>query len=163
MQKWTDVGRVCTEIEEEFKTYQGFVRLDFLSLSKFRFTNITSTVRSQIRGETRRKAYDGCRAGLKYLSDIYTDGIYYGKDSQRLNKLWVGSTQMSRQNLSLEGLTWDMLNGAAVSWKSTRQKSVSLSTSTAGADTSEADKEIVFLRSILKDFGFEQVSPAFFY
>jgi hypothetical protein len=56
-----------------------------------------------------------------------------------------------------------MLNGAAVSWKSTRQKSVSLSTSTAGAETSEADKEIVFLRSILKDFGFKQVSPILIY
>ena len=87
---------------------------------------------------------------MKYLSDIYTDDIYYGKDSQRLNKLWVGSTQMSRQNLSLEGLTRDMLNGAAVSWKSTRQKSVSLST--ARAETSEADKEIVFLRSISEGF-----------
>ena len=53
------------------------------------------------------------------------------------------------------------LNGAAASWNSTRQKSVSLST--AGADTSEANKEIVFLRSILKDFGFEQVSPTLLY
>jgi hypothetical protein len=25
---------------------------------------------------------------LKNLSGTYTDGIYYGKDSQRLNKLW---------------------------------------------------------------------------
>jgi hypothetical protein len=72
----------------------------------------------------------------------------------------MARTQMSRQNLTL-GLTRDMLNGAAASWKSTRQKSASLST--AGADTSEANKEIVFLRSILKDFGFEQVSPTLLY
>ncbi len=51
-----------------------------------------------------------------------------------------------------------------MSWKSTKQKSVSLSTVEAEWYTvSEAGKEIVYLRSILNDFGFEQVSPTLLY
>ncbi len=38
-----------------------------------------------------------------------------------------------------------------------------MSLNTAAADTSEADKQIVFLRGISKDFRFEQVSPKLFY
>ncbi len=67
---------------------------------------------------------------LKYLSGTYTDGIYYGKDSQRLKKIrgWVDAdfaadldTRRSHTRHVL------MLNGGAVSWKLTKQKSVSLS------------------------------------
>jgi hypothetical protein len=104
---------------------------------------------------------------LKYLSGTYTDGIYYGKDSQRLNKLWGWvdadfaadlDTRRSHTGYIL------MLNGGAVSWKSTKQKSVSLSTAEAEwYAASEAGKEIVYLRSILNDFGFEQVSPTLLY
>jgi hypothetical protein len=51
-----------------------------------------------------------------------------------------------------------------VSWKSTKQKRVSLSTTEAEwYVTSEAGKEIVYLRSFLNDFGFERVSPTLFY
>jgi hypothetical protein len=57
-----------------------------------------------------------------------------------------------------------MLNGGVVSWKSTKQKSVSLSTAEAEwYAASEAGKETVYLRSILNDFGFEQVSPTLLY
>ena len=80
-----------------------------------------------------------------------------------MNKLWGWvdadvaaelDTRRSHKGYAL------MLNGGAVSLKSTKQKSVSLST--AGADTSEADKEILYLRRILEDFGFQQVSPTLF-
>ncbi len=51
-----------------------------------------------------------------------------------------------------------------MSCKSTKQKSVSLSTIEAEwYAASEAGKEIVYLRSILNDFGFEQVSPTLLY
>jgi hypothetical protein len=57
-----------------------------------------------------------------------------------------------------------ILNGGAVSWKSTKQKSVSLSTSEVEwYEASEASKEIVYLYSILNDVGFEQVSPTLIY
>ena len=50
-----------------------------------------------------------------------------------------------------------MLNGGPVSWKSTRQKSVSLSTAESEwYAASEAGKEIIYLRYILHGFGFEQ-------
>ena len=53
-----------------------------------------------------------------------------------------------------------MLNGEAVAWKSTRQKSVSFSTAEAEPYAAcEAGNEIVCLRTILNDVGFEQVSP----
>ena len=49
------------------------------------------------------------------------------------------------------------LNGGPVSWKSTRQKSVSLSTAEAEwYAASEAGKEIVYLRHILEQFGLSQ-------
>ncbi len=51
-----------------------------------------------------------------------------------------------------------------VSWKSTKQKSVSLITTEAEwYATSDAGKEIVYLLSILNDFGFEPVSPTLIY
>ncbi len=56
------------------------------------------------------------------------------------------------------------MNGGSLLWKSTKQKSVSLSTAeTEWYAASEAGKEIVYLRSILNHFGFEQVSPTLLY
>ncbi len=60
---------------------------------------------------------------LKYLSGTYTDGIYYGKDSQRLKKLWGWVEADFAADLdtirSHTGYIL-MLNGGAVSWKSTK-------------------------------------------
>jgi hypothetical protein len=57
-----------------------------------------------------------------------------------------------------------MLNGGAVSWKSTKQKSVSLTTTEAEwYAASEAGKEIVYLCSILFDCGVEQDGPTKMY
>jgi hypothetical protein len=104
---------------------------------------------------------------LKYLSGTYTDGIYYSKDSQRLNKLWGWVDADFETDLHTRRSDTGyilMMNGGVVSWKSTKQKSVSLSTAEAEwYAASEAGKEIVYLRSILNDFGFEQVSPTLFY
>ncbi len=51
-----------------------------------------------------------------------------------------------------------------MSWKSNKQKSVSLKTAAAEwYVSSEAGKEIVYLCIILNDFGFEQVSPTLLY
>ena len=55
-------------------------------------------------------------------------------------------------------------NGGPVSWKSTKQKSVSLSTAESEwYAASEAGKEIIYLRRILDDFGFEQKGPTTLY
>ena len=87
---------------------------------------------------------------LKCLSDTHADGIFYGKSIEQPQKPWGWvdtdfvadlDTRKSHTGYVL------MLNGGAVSWKSTKQKSVSLSTAEAEwyAD-SEAGKEITVLR-----------------
>jgi hypothetical protein len=56
---------------------------------------------------------------LKYSSDSYTDGIYYCKDSQRMNKLWGWVDPEFAVDLearrSHTGYVL-MLNGGPVSW-----------------------------------------------
>jgi len=50
-----------------------------------------------------------------------------------------------------------MMNGGSISWKSRRQDNVSLSTSEAEfVAASQAAQEVVYLREMLKDFGYEQ-------
>ena len=53
-----------------------------------------------------------------------------------------------------------MMNGGPISWKSVKQKSVSLSTAEsewyAG---SEAGKELLYLRIIMREFGFPLLGP----
>ena len=60
---------------------------------------------------------------LKYLSGTYADGIFYGKNIEQPNKLWGWvdadfaadlDTRRSHTGYVL------MLNGGAVSWKSTK-------------------------------------------
>jgi hypothetical protein len=53
-----------------------------------------------------------------------------------------------------------MFNGGPISWKSRRKDSVALSTSeTEYMTVSEGGKEVVYIRSILHDFGFNQMDP----
>ena len=49
-----------------------------------------------------------------------------------------------------------MMSGGAISWKSRRQDCVSLSTSEAA---SQCGQEALYLREILRDFGFTQAAP----
>ena len=53
-----------------------------------------------------------------------------------------------------------MFTGGAVSWKSRRQDCVSLSTSeTEYVAASQCGQEVVYLREILRDFGFDPIGP----
>ena len=57
-----------------------------------------------------------------------------------------------------------MLNGGAISWKSRRQDSVSLSTSEAEfVAASQCGQEVVYLREILRDFAVPQLAPTDIY
>ena len=56
-----------------------------------------------------------------------------------------------------------MLDGGAVSWKSTKQQCFIKHCRTEWHAASEAGKEIIYLRSILFDFGFEQDGPTKMY
>ena len=53
-----------------------------------------------------------------------------------------------------------MVTGGDVSWKSRRQDCVSLSTSEAEyVGASQCGQEVVYLREILRDFGFIPIGP----
>ena len=123
-------------------------------------------------GEKHMEAAEHC---LKYLSGTYGKPDSYlsykasadERDGQKRNRLWGWvdadfaadlETRRSHTGYLL------MLNGGAVSWKSTKQKSVSLSTAESEwYAASEAGKEILYLRFILADFGFGQEGPTDLY
>jgi hypothetical protein len=57
-----------------------------------------------------------------------------------------------------------MMNGGPISWQSVKQKSVSLSTSESEwYAAGEAGKELLYLRIILREFGFPQFGPMYLY
>jgi hypothetical protein len=57
-----------------------------------------------------------------------------------------------------------MMNGGPISWKSVKQKSVSLSTAEREwYAASEAGKELLYLRIIMREFGFPQLGPMHLY
>ena len=118
---------------------------------------------SQSPGQEHMRAAEHC---LKYLAGTPRDGIHHGgrveaDDTGRgSNQLWgfvdadFASDEETRRSHTGYCL---FLNGGPVSWKSTRQKSVSLSTAEAEwYAASEAGKEVVYLRYILEQFGLPQ-------
>ena len=105
---------------------------------------------------------------LRYLSGTVDLFITYRgdadqRDGQERNTLWgwVDADYAADLNTRRSHTGYVlMLNGGPVSWKSTRQKSVSLSTAESEwYAASEAGKEILYLRFILHDFGFSQKGP----
>ena len=53
-----------------------------------------------------------------------------------------------------------MMNGGPISWKSVKEKSVSLSTAESEwYAASEAGKELLYLRIIMREFGFPPLGP----
>lgn len=104
---------------------------------------------------------------LKYLSGSYTDGLYFGENLDQRKRLWGWVDADFAADIDSRRLhTGDvlMLNGRAVSWKSTNQTSVSLSTAEVEwYTTSEAGKEVVHVCMILSDYGFEQKAATQFY
>jgi hypothetical protein len=73
---------------------------------------------------------------------------------------WAGDTDTRRSHAVYCDTYILMLNDGPISWKSRRQDSVDLSTSEAEYMTaSEVGKEIQYLRALLHDVGFTQLSP----
>jgi hypothetical protein len=57
-----------------------------------------------------------------------------------------------------------MMNGGPISWKSVKHKSVFLSTAESEwYAASEAGKELLYLRIIMREFGFPQLVPMYLY
>jgi len=75
-----------------------------------------------------------------------------------MGRLWSG--RRSRQSTGYVLI----LSGGVVSWKSRRQDCVSLSTSeTEYVAASQCGQEVVYLRQILRDFGFPPTEPTRIY
>jgi hypothetical protein len=99
---------------------------------------------------------------LAYLRGTYNEGITYcdpGED--RRNKLtgWVDSDFAADPDTrkSMTGYLFS-LNGGAVSWRSSRQGGVTLSSAEAEfVAASQAGQEAIYLRALLRGFNFRQV------
>jgi hypothetical protein len=106
---------------------------------------------------------------LRHLRGTYTKFIQYSRDipSTLQNVLWgavdsdwAGDTDTRRSHTGYVL----MLNGGAISWKSRRQDSVSLSTSEAEyVAASQCGQEVLYLREILRDFFVPQLKPTCIY
>jgi hypothetical protein len=99
---------------------------------------------------------------LAYLRGTYNEGIKYcDPGEERRNKLtgWVDSDFAADPDThkSMTGYLLS-LNGGAVSWRSSRQGGVTLSSAEAEfVAASQAGQEAVYLRALLRGFNFRQV------
>jgi hypothetical protein len=103
------------------------------------------------------------------LRGTYSKYIQYSRDVPRtlrnvlwgvVDSDWAGDTETRRSHT---GYVLS-LNGGAISWKSRRQDSVSLSTS--GAEyvlASQSGQEVWYLREVLRDFYVNQMQPTCIY
>ncbi|XP_055848463.1 uncharacterized protein LOC129913688 [Episyrphus balteatus] len=92
---------------------------------------------------------------LRYLAGRASLGLVYTKKKEAL----FGYTDADWGNCVIDRRSYTgyvfLLSGAAISWKSTKQRTVSLSTTEAEyVSLSEASKEAIYLRSILLELGF---------
>jgi hypothetical protein len=100
---------------------------------------------------------------LRYLRATYEQVIVYERTNEMANTIWGWVDSDWAADLdsrrSHTGYVL-MLTGGAVSWKSRRQDCVSLSTSEAEyVAASQCGQEVVYLREILRDFGFPLTKP----
>ena len=101
---------------------------------------------------------------LQYVRATYDQGIsYYDLGPDKRNKLggWVDRDFASDidSRKSMTGYLMS-LNGGPISWKSSRQGGVTLSSSEAEfVAASQAGQEVVYLRALLRGFGYTQKGP----
>ena len=101
---------------------------------------------------------------LAYLRGTYDEGItFFDPGEGRRNKLtgWVDSDFAADPDTrkSMTGYVFS-LNGGAVSWRSSRQGGVTLSSAEAEfVAASQAGQEAVYLRALLRGFNFKQKGP----
>jgi hypothetical protein len=116
-----------------------------------------------------QKHMDAAEYCLKYLAGTVDLCIHYGRtkdgmiEGREINRLWGWvdadfaadlDTRRSHTGYVI------MMNGGPISWKSVKQKSVSLSTAESEwYAASEAGKELLYLRIIMREFGFPQLGP----
>jgi hypothetical protein len=112
---------------------------------------------------------DAAEYCLKYLAGTVDLCIHYGRtkdgkiEGRELNRLWGWVDADLAADLDTRGSHTGyviMMNGGPISWKSVKQESVSLSTAESEwYAASEAGKELLYLRIIMREFGFPQLGP----
>lgn len=101
---------------------------------------------------------------LQYVRGTYDQGISFydlGPDKRNILGGWVDSDFASDidSRKSMTGYLMS-LNGGPISWKSSRQGGVTLSSSEAEfVAASQAGQEVVYLRALLRGFGYTQKGP----
>ena len=153
---------VFSLINETFSLNQGTrPDISYLSeLSKF----------VQCPGQKHMDAAEYC---LKCLTGTVDLCIHYGRTKdgkiggRELNRLWGWADADFAADLDTRRSHTGyviMMNGGPISWKSVKQKSVSLSTAESEwLAASEAGKELLYLRIIMREFGFPQLGPMYLY
>ena len=110
---------------------------------------------------------DAAHHVLRYLRATYDQAIVYERTTEKANTIWgwVDSDWAADLDSRRSHTGYViMLTGGAVSWKSRRQDCVSLSTSEAEyVAASQCGQEVVYLREILRDFGFPPTGPTLVY
>ena len=104
---------------------------------------------------------------LRYLRGTFDKSLRFSRDCPIVDTPWgwvdsdwAGDTDTRRSHAAYI----IMMNGGPISWKSRHQDSVALSTSEAEyMAASEVDKEILYLRVILRDVGYAQTAPTNIY
>jgi len=120
-----------------------------------------------------QKHMDAAEYSLKYLAGTANLCIHDGRtkdgkiEGRELNRLWGWvdadfaadlDTRRSHTGYVI------IMNGGPISWKSMTQKSVSLSTAEIEwYAASEAGKELLYLRIIMREFGFPKLGPMYLY
>ena len=110
---------------------------------------------------------DAAHHVLRYLRGTYDKSIRYQRASVQQDVLWgwVDSDWAAEvdSRRSHTGYVL-MLNEGAISWKSRSQDCVSLSTSEAEyVAACQCGQEVLYLREILRDFGYAQRAPTSVY
>ena len=106
---------------------------------------------------------DAANHVLRYLRGTFDQAIIYQRSQDMASVLWGWVDSDWAADLdsrrSHTGYVL-MMTGGAVSWKSRRQDCVSLSTSEVEyVAASQCGQEVLYLREILRDFGYTQENP----
>ena len=119
-----------------------------------------------------RKHWKAAQRILQYVKTSKSFGLVYGrqKTSKFVDNVLYGFADSDwasdpDDRRSTSGYIF-MLNGAAVGWCSRKQVSAAQALSSCEAEyiaACEATKEVVFLRALLKDLGFEQLGSTRIY
>ena len=124
----------------------------------FAYAELSKFVQSP--GEVHLKAAERV---LQFLRGTYQDGLVYsdpGPEKRNILAGWVDSDYASDPDSrkSVTGYVLSM-NNAPISWKAKRQDCVTLSSAEAEyVAASMCGQEVVYLRAMLRGFGYEQVA-----